>query len=209
MFLSLGITKLFDLDFFSYKTNQLVIDTKRRCESNINACYRRQINALGYKDAIELRSADSRFIDTVLWCAEESIYISLGKNKYENSICKEEITMRKWDLPYTKIAYCDLLYFAKRGDLFYYDKVVSGTGGYKFSLGGAIIGELLAGAAGFYLMGIKKDPIVTETRTIDSRKTIIMYCANDEIKSLEYNGHDAYVYLSSRIPEKRLELIQV
>jgi hypothetical protein len=104
------------------------------------------------------------------------------------------------------IALSSVEYFAKSGEV-YRETQISGGGGGGSSLGGAIVGGLIAGDAGAVIGSRKStDAITTKTITHDSRETIISYLDNAQRKVLTLRYKD-YQVLDDLIPEKNYEVV--
>lgn len=172
-------------------------NTNKRKDAEVR--YQSQIEQLGISDSIDIWQQRVAL-------ADNSLYITMSPLGYRwNSVNKKE-SIKDWTLEYTEIPKQNVYYFAKKGDLQYYERVVGG-GGYKFSLGGAIIGGLLAGDAGIFLGGIKEEPIKTKTEKHDDRMSLICYKDKDKTQIIEFKGHEVYEFLSKKLPEKRLSLL--
>ena len=110
---------------------------------------------------------------------------------------------------HSAIPVSDIQYFAKEGDVQYTSKI-SGGGGGGSSISGAIIGGLIAGDAGAIIGSRQKiEEIKTETQTFDSRKTVIRFYKDSEIRSWTFDGFEVYNYLLKTIPEKDLITINL
>lgn len=142
--------------------------------------------------------------------------ISAGKNpkiffiwKTENNLClfpfyKDDISI--YDIKLISIPVSQIEYFSKSGEVFRENKVTGGGGG-GVSIGGAVIGGLVAGEIGAVLGGRKKvNEIKSELITHDTRETLLSYFENGERHSLFFDI-DTYQILNDLMPEKEYNIV--
>lgn len=97
----------------------------------------------------------------------------------------------------------EIEYFTQDGEL-YREQVISGGGGGGSSLGGAILGGLIAGEAGAVVGSRKQtEAIKSETITHDTRHTILKL----KSRSIEMDTN-AFEVLNELIPEKEYSIVQ-
>lgn len=93
------------------------------------------------------------------------------------------------------ISFDQIKYFVREGD----KQLVSNVHGNDISVGGAIIGGLLAGTAGAIIGGHRE--ITTDILSIDERRCMLYYSKTADTKCLIID-YDAYLLLQKYIPEK-------
>ena len=106
---------------------------------------------------------------------------------------KIKIFATKWETQFFQlrtIPVADLIFYSREGEIH------TETHGY----GGGSSYSMITGWNG------KIDPIVISTRLKDNRKTILLYRDDGKEYSLEL-GHDDYLVLKKRIPEKDIDVV--
>lgn len=122
-----------------------------------------------------------------------------------------EITFKP--VEYEKIAYDDIVFFTKEGDVTYTTEV-SGGGvcGGGSSLTGAIVGGAIAGNTGA-IIGSRKEvtstPIKSRTVRHDDTRTRIRYKVGNQYKECTFDGFRVYDYLITVIGDKDLLQMQL
>ena len=115
------------------------------------------------------------------------------------------------DLKVTKIKIDDIEHFQEEGEV-YREQVISGGGSGKINVGGAIVGDIIAGPAGMIIGGQRKvNEIKSETVTHDTRKVVLTYFIN---KKSKYRGKIVFnknikQFLLDNIPEKEYSIVEL
>ena len=143
-----------------------------------------------------------------IWTANNTLYVVEDEQAHLNRYSSADTTPRAIQIK--RIPFNMIQYYDKEGDV-QYTSHVSGGGGGGTSISGAIIGGVIAGDLGAIIGSRKKvNPITTETRTYDSRHTVLRYY--NDLKALEvltFTGFRVYDFLLNTIPEKDLTTIQL
>lgn len=122
-----------------------------------------------------------------------------------------EITFKP--VEYEKIAYDDIVFFTKEGDVTYTTEVSGGgISGGGSSLTGAIVGGAVAGSTGA-IIGSRKEitstPIESRTVQHDDTSTRIRYKVGEQYKERTFDGFEVYDYLITVIGDKDLLQMQL
>lgn len=115
------------------------------------------------------------------------------------------------DLHIIKIKLDDIEFFQEEGEV-YREQVISGGGSGKINVGGAIVGDILAGPAGMILGGQRKvEEIKSETVTHDTRKIVLSYFLNkkSKIRRKLFFSKDIKQFFSDNIPEKEFSIVEL
>ena len=143
-----------------------------------------------------------------LWLANDTLCIAEDEEAYLSHYSHGGTQPRPINIKEIQID--KIQYYTKEGDVQYTTKI-SGGGGGGSSLGGAIVGGLIAGGAGAVIGSRQKiKPITAETRTHDSRQTVLRYY-NDfgKLEVMTFKGFNIYDFLLGEIPDKDLVTIQL
>ena len=139
-------------------------------------------------------------MDCYVWVANKRLNF-FPVMPISGSSCRYESKLERKYYVKVSIALVDVQYFAVEGEVYREQKVTGGGGG-GYSVGGAIVGALIAGETGA-IIGSRKEaePVKTETVVHDTRKTVLQYIKYGE-KATIYFGDGAYETLNSVIPLK-------
>ena len=130
-------------------------------------------------------------------------YMNNTDIEYAKTVAYEDLTVIR--IPINKIEY-----YCNDGSK-QFTTSVSGGGGGGSSLSGAILGGLVAGAAGAIIGSRKKiNSISSSVNVHDTTKSYLTYRDNiNKIVTLEFNGHDVYEYLLQKVPDKDIKMVQI
>ena len=181
------------------KANELRI---RKTEEKISRYYRQMTKRAGMPDY----PLNCDYLN--LWTDEDVLYIVEDEQAHLNRYFFTET--KPLPIHVKKIPFNTIQCYTKEGDV-QYTTHVSGGGGGGSSLSGAVIGGVIAGDAGAIIGSRKKvAPITTETRTYDSRQTVLRYYDDlGRLAVMTFKGFSAYDFLLSVIPDKDLTTIQL
>ena len=142
------------------------------------------------------------------WVTDDTLCIVEDEQTYLSHYTPDDT--RPYPIYITEIPIDKIQYYTKEGDV-QYTSHVSGGGGGGSSLKGAVIGGVIAGDAGAIIGSRKKvNPIITETRTHDSRQTVLRYYDDfGKLEVMTFKGFNVYDFLLGAIPDKDLTTIQL
>lgn len=123
---------------------------------------------------------------------------------------KDEIQSEK-DLNITKIKRDDIEFYQEEGEI-YREQVISGGGSGKINVGGAIVGDILAGPAGMIIGGSRKvKDVKSETVTHDTRTIVLSYFFSKEHKIRRKLVFDKGIkqFFDDNIPEKEYSIVEL
>ena len=131
-----------------------------------------------------------------------------GVWKKANDLCfLNRVILNCENYNYYEIPIKDIQYYRCYGDEHYYSKV-SGGGGGGTSLGGAVIGGVLAGTTGAIIGSRKEsDPIQTTVKHINSKETYLVFRYVGRNTTVSFYGDNLYRKLFKLIPDKAYENI--
>lgn len=142
------------------------------------------------------------------WVTDNTLCIVEDEETYLSHYAPDDT--KPYPIYITEIPIDKIQYYTKEGDV-QYTSHVSGGGGGGSSLKGAVIGGVIAGDAGAIIGSRKKvNPITTETRTHDSRQTVLRYYDDfGKLEVMTFKGFSVYDFLLGTIPDKDLTTIQL
>lgn len=115
----------------------------------------------------------------------------------------------KNEIEKTSIPIKNILYYHLYGEV-YNKTIIEGGGGGGTSIGGAIIGGLIAGEAGAIIGSRKEvDPITTRNEIIDKRKIIVEFYYNSKLSRMVLGQWDLTYELLflKELPEKEMNFV--
>ena len=108
----------------------------------------------------------------------------------------------------SKIPFENIDYFSIEGEVIHENKI-SGGGGGGTSIGGAIVGQLLAGDVGAIIGSRKQvEPVKSELVNHDNRRTVLTYLDENNEKKDIFFTFEAYTKFKELIPEKSFEIVE-
>jgi hypothetical protein len=196
-------------EYSKKKMEEKELDEKRKeREKSLIMLYEENVKKCGFKDSekyIQNRAHE------IIWVSREKDIIFIPSKQdvlFDNRSYIDDGGQIVENYYVAKIAYSNIVYYEKIGDV-QYTAQVNATGGGS-SIKGAVIGGVIAGGAGAIIGSRNKINVKTSTQTHDTRETVIYYEKEDgAVYSYSLPGFNLYDYLLQRIPEKDMKYMNL